>query len=132
MKPKSSTPKFPTHVQLAIAAAQDKKAEDLVVLDLRTLSNFFEYFLIMTGNSKEHVRALTEHIQEKLEESGIHVDHVEGEDVGRWVLMDYGDLIIHIFEPQARVYYNLEGLWGDAPSWRDEGPDRTTTDRTNA
>ncbi len=121
-------PSFPSHLQLAIAAAQDKKAEDVVVLDLRELSNFFEYFLILTGNSREHIRALTEHIQEKLEEFGIYVDHIEGEDVGRWVLMDYGDLIIHIFDPKARAYYNLETLWGDAPSWRYEEPDTSTTD----
>lgn len=99
---------------LAIQAASGKKAEDIVALDLRGVASFADYFLICSGTSTRQVQAIAEAIVEKLEEHGIRPLHLEGETVAQWILIDYGDLIVHVFEHTARQYYDLERLWRDA------------------
>ncbi|MGH7481976.1 MAG: ribosome silencing factor [Longimicrobiales bacterium] len=116
---KSSTdtlPKVPTDVALAVELAQDRKAQDVLLMDLRGLSDATDYFLIASGTSDIHVRAIAESIIESLKESGARPDHVEGLRGGRWVLIDYVDFVVHVFHPAAREFYQLERLWGDAPS----------------
>ncbi|ADY56738.1 iojap-like protein [Syntrophobotulus glycolicus DSM 8271] len=92
----------------------DKKGHDIVVLDLRGISAVTDYFIIVTGNTPIQTKAITEHLQEKFKEEQIPVLRVEGLSDGRWVLMDCGDLVIHIMIPEAREFYSLERLWGDA------------------
>ncbi|MBI4410612.1 MAG: ribosome silencing factor [Gemmatimonadetes bacterium] len=99
----------------AAELAVDRKARDLLVLDLRRLSSATDYFLIINGTSDLHVRAIADHIIEELKEEGIRPDHVEGLRGGRWVLIDYIDFVVHVFHPAARAFYQLERLWGDAP-----------------
>ncbi|MCS6817022.1 MAG: ribosome silencing factor [Blastocatellia bacterium] len=99
---------------LAIQAASDKKAENIVALDLRGLASFTDYFLICSGTSTRQVQAIAEAILDTLEEHGTRPLHVEGETVAQWILIDYGDLVVHIFEQSAREYYDLERLWRDA------------------
>jgi ribosome-associated protein len=99
---------------LAIEAASDKKAENIVALNLRGVATFTDYFLICSGTSTRQVQAIAEAILEKLEEHGVRPLHVEGETVAQWILIDYGDLVVHVFEQSARDYYDLERLWRDA------------------
>jgi len=101
-------------VRTAIAASQERKAGDLVVLDLRGLANFTDFFLLATGSSSRQLRAIADAIEEQLARNGVKPDHVEGYTHGDWILMDYVDFIVHVFTPRSRAYYNLERLWGDA------------------
>ena len=91
------------------------KVKDLVVLDVRALSSFTDFIIIMTGTSDLHVIRTAQHIQEKLSEQDIRPLGIEGIAEGRWVLMDYGDVVIHIFLDAVRLFYDLEGLWHDVP-----------------
>ncbi|ABZ85227.1 iojap-like protein [Heliomicrobium modesticaldum Ice1] len=101
---------------IAIAeAAADKKAYDITLLDLRGKSNVTDYFVLCNGNSTPQVQAICMNIEEKLKDYGRHTLRVEGYRDGRWVLMDYGDVVVHIFRPETRDHYALERLWGDAP-----------------
>lgn len=114
----SSLAEFDAPAELARAAelARDRKARDLVVLDLRQISSATDYFLIASGTSDLHVRAIADHIIEELKkEMGVRPDHVEGLRGGRWILIDYIDFVVHVFHPAARDFYQLERLWGDAP-----------------
>lgn len=108
---------FPEEVALAVDGALDRKARDVLCLDLRGLSSATDYFLVMTGTSDLHVRAIAENLMQHLKESGSKPDHVEGLQGGRWVLIDYIDFVAHIFHPAARDFYQLERLWGDAPAY---------------
>jgi len=87
----------------------------MIILNVKGLSNFADYFVICSGTSDRQVRALTSSIQENLKKSGIVPRGVEGENLGKWVLMDYDDLIVHIFYEPVRAFYDLERLWSDAP-----------------
>lgn len=100
--------------ELAAKAAQDKKAEDVMLLDLRELTVMCDYFLVCTARNTQHVKAVVEGIEERLEAEGRRVRHIEGKSAGRWVLMDYGDVIVHVFLPEERAFYDLERLWADA------------------
>jgi ribosome-associated protein len=104
-------------------AALDKKAEDLVALDVRQLVSFADAFVIATGGSDRHVRSIVSGIDEALRTQGEKSISIEGEEDGRWVLMDYGDVIVHVFQREVRAHYDLERLWGDAPrtEFTDEG-----------
>lgn len=115
-------------IEAIINAAFEKKAQDVVLIDLREVSNFFNYFIIMSGSTREHVKIIAHHITNKLEEIGFIPDHIEGLETSRWVLLDYNDLVVHIFIPEARTYYSLETLWGDAPSWKYEDENNKTKD----
>ncbi len=102
----------------AIVAArclEEKKASDIVLLEVSKLTSVADYFIIATGESKRQIKACTEDIDETLSVKGIYPDHLEGITNLEWVLMDYGDVIVHIFDKEARLYYGLERLWGDAP-----------------
>lgn len=96
-------------------AALDRKANDIVILDLRDLSSFTDYFVICSGNSDTHVEGIANIIEEKLDEQDVKLWHREGERNSTWILLDYIDVIVHIFTKGAREFYGLERLWGDAP-----------------
>jgi ribosome-associated protein len=100
----------------ALSLAHDRKGRDLVLLDLRQVSDATDYFLLASGTSDLHVRSIAEHIIEELKKEGVRPDHVEGLRGGRWVLIDYIDFVVHVFHPAAREFYQLERLWGDAPA----------------
>jgi ribosome-associated protein len=102
-------------LELAIAACQERKAVDGLVLDLHRVSDATDYFIIVSGTSDTHVRAIAEHVIEKLREVGVRPYQVEGLTHGRWVLVDYVDFVVHVFHPTPRAFYQLEVLWGDAP-----------------
>jgi ribosome-associated protein len=101
-------------VRGAVHAALDRKAQDLRVLNLGPVSDFTDYFLICSGTSERQVKAISEAIQESLSAAGAHPLHVEGQRTGNWVLLDYGDLVAHVFQPEPREFYGLEKLWADA------------------
>jgi ribosome-associated protein len=98
----------------AVRAAQDKKADDIVVLSLSSLCSFTDYFVICTGNSARQVQAIADNIEEKLGKSSLGPSHLEGYSRGEWVLMDYMDFVVHVFTPKAREFYDLERLWRGA------------------
>jgi len=100
---------------LCARAALDHKAVDLVILEVKKLSSFTDYFVICSGNSDRQVQAIAGHIEEKLKEGDIRPLSVEGKREGRWVLLDYGDVVIHVFYQPVREFYDLERLWSDAP-----------------
>jgi ribosome-associated protein len=102
-------------LQLAAAAASEVKPTSLVHLDLRGLCSFTDHFLIASAPSIRQVRAIAERIEERLREKQIRMLHREGEQEARWILLDYSDLIVHIFDEETWLYYDLEGLWADAP-----------------
>ena len=102
-------------VKIAAHAASDKKATDLVVLDLRNAASFTEYFLICTGASTRQVQAISNAVEETLLKSGKRPLHIEGYSSAEWILLDYGDFIVHVFSPASRRFYDLERLWRDAP-----------------
>jgi len=99
----------------AVKAADDKRAEDIIVLNMKGISLIADYFLICHGNSDKQVQAIAREMKEKVEEAGLHVKRMEGFDEARWILVDLGDVVAHIFHRDERSYYNLERLWGDAP-----------------
>lgn len=99
----------------AVKAADDKKAEDIIVLNMKGISIVADYFIICHGNSDKQVQAIASEMKEKVEEAGYIVKRMEGFDEAKWVLVDIGDVVAHIFHRDERSYYNLERLWGDAP-----------------
>jgi ribosome-associated protein len=105
---------IPSEVRLAIDAAADKKANDLLVLDLRKAAGFTDFFVICSGTNSRQIRAIADSVRDTLAEAGTKPAHVEGYDRGEWVLLDYFDFIVHIFAPETRVFYGLERLWGSA------------------
>ena len=98
-----------------VQIAADKKAEDIVMLDIRGLSIISDYFVICTGTSDRQVRAIAKDIDEQLGDHGRNAAHVEGLTDAHWVLLDYGSVIVHVFDPATRDYYRLEKLWAEAP-----------------
>ena len=103
-------------VRRAVRYAQERKAVDLTVLDLRHVSTATDFFVIATGRSDMQVRAIAEHILDSAKRDGNRPDHIEGLKEGRWVLLDYIDYVVHVFHPAVRDFYRLEALWGDAKS----------------
>ena len=101
-------------VNIAVKAAEDKKARNITILDIREVSIIADYFLICTGRSSTQVQAIVEGIQEKLKEENVTALRREGFREGDWVLLDYGDVVAHVFQEAERQFYNLERLWGDA------------------
>jgi ribosome-associated protein len=98
----------------AVRAALDKKAQDIIVLDLRHTPAFTDFFLVCSGQNQRQVHAIADAIEESLKAARIRPSHIEGYDRAEWVLMDYFTFIVHIFTPQTRAFYSLERLWGDA------------------
>ncbi|MBY0577644.1 MAG: ribosome silencing factor [Burkholderiales bacterium] len=99
-------------VSAVISALEDIKAENIAVLEVSGMSTLFEWMVIASANSTRQTKALANHVQEKLKEAGGAVNGIEGLETGEWVLVDLGDVIVHIMQPAIRQYYNLEGLWG--------------------
>lgn len=100
----------------AARAALDKRAGDLVVLDVQRVSSVTDYFLICSGKSTTHLETITDAIRVELRSEGVNVLHAEGIAESGWVLLDYGDVLMHVFLEDTRMYYALERLWGDAPA----------------
>lgn len=109
-------PDTAARVRQAVAAAEDRKALDLAVLHLQPVSDFTDYFLICSGTNERQVQAIADAVQEKLRTEKSRPLHVEGYNKGHWVLLDYGDFVMHIFQEEPRRFYSLERLWGDAPN----------------
>ena len=97
-----------------IDAAEDKKAMNVVALNLKTISLIADYFVICHGNSDTQVQAIVTAIRKKADEIGVHIRGIEGMNSARWVLIDLGDVVVHVFHREEREYYNLERLWSDA------------------
>ncbi len=98
----------------AAAICLDRKANDVVLLGLSGVTDMTDFFVIASGTSDTHVRAIAEHVIAELKKDGFPVHHVEGLTQGRWVLLDYVDFVVHLFHPALRQFYQLERLWGDA------------------
>ena len=111
----ATTFELPEEVARAAELALERKATELVALDLRGISSATDFFLMGSGSSDIQVRAIADHIIEELKKEGLRPGHVEGVVGGRWVLIDYIDFVVHVFHPEARGFYQLESLWGDAP-----------------
>jgi len=101
-------------VAKAVQAALDKKAQDVVVLDLRHTPAFTDYFVLCSGHNQRQVKAIADAVEETLRAAKVRPAHVEGYDRADWVLMDFFNFVVHIFSPQTRAFYSLERLWGDA------------------
>lgn len=102
-------------LQTAVKAADDKRAEDILVLNMKGISLVADFFMICHGNSDKQVQAIAREVKDKAEEAGYDIKRMEGFDEARWILIDLGDVIAHVFHRDERSYYNLERLWGDAP-----------------
>jgi ribosome-associated protein len=117
-----------TRVVHAAEAALDKKAADVDILHVESLTTIADYFVICTATNERQSQAIADAVQERLREAdGVKPTTVEGSNPGRWVLIDYGDFIVHVFTEETRRFYALERLWGDAPNLADEllkGPQR--------
>ncbi|MFL5629028.1 MAG: ribosome silencing factor [Ktedonobacteraceae bacterium] len=98
----------------AVDVASDKKASDIILLDIRDVSTIADYFVICSGNNTRQIRAIAESIDEELEKQGAKVLHREGATESGWLLLDFGDIIVHIFGAKEREYYRLERLWSEA------------------
>jgi ribosome-associated protein len=101
-------------LDLYVQAVLGRKAESIVVLDLRGLTSIADTFIICSGRSNRQVSAIADHVERFLRNAKIRPLSVDGKKEGHWVLMDYGDVIIHVFYEETRAFYDLEGLWGDA------------------
>ncbi|MEH6995668.1 ribosome silencing factor [Neobacillus drentensis] len=102
-------------LKIAVKAADDKRAEDILALNMQGISLIADYFIICHGNSDKQVQAIARGIKEKAEENGYNVRRMEGFDEATWILIDLGDVVAHVFHRDERSYYKLERLWGDAP-----------------
>jgi ribosome-associated protein len=118
-------------VSAAVAACQEKKAEELTVLELdQAAGSFTDYFVICTGSNPRQIQAISDEVEQRLSQTGVQATHVEGYNQAEWVLLDYVDFVVHVFSAKARQFYNLERLWKSAkqltPSeWR--GPQKKRT-----
>ena len=106
---------IPKLQRVIIDALEDVKAEDIRVFDTTKISDLFDRVIIATGNSKRQTKSLAMSVKESVKEKGGDVISVEGMETGEWVLVDCGDIIVHILQPMLRSYYQLEGIWGDKP-----------------
>ena len=107
-------PRIPAPIAAAIEAARDKKASDILVLDLRKTPAFTDHFLICSGSNPRQVHAIADAIEEALKAKKVRPAHVEGYQRAEWILLDYFDFVVHVFSPECRSFYDLERLWGNA------------------
>jgi ribosome-associated protein len=112
--PAPADPARPTALALAHAGL-DKKAEDVTVLDVRGLTSYADYFVVMTADSDRQASAIADHLEQTMKQQGVSKVGVEGYETGRWILVDYGDVVAHVMNRESRGFYDLEGLWADAP-----------------
>ena len=110
-----------TQARRAAHLCSDLKANDVVMLDLARVSDATDYFVIASGSSDTHVRAIAEHVMEEMRRAGVRAHHAEGLQQGRWVLLDFVDFVVHVFHPSLREFSQLERLWGDAATVPIEG-----------
>ncbi len=101
--------------EIAVQAAQSKKAEDIVVLDIGKVSSFTDTFVVCSGSNTRQNQAISDAIQTTLKQEGVRAAGIEGFQNAEWILMDYGDFVVHVLSPEARKYYDLERLWRKAP-----------------
>jgi len=113
-RPVTPKKKLTGEIAKAVRAALDKKAMEVVVLDLRQTPAFTDFFLLCSGQNQRQVHAIADAVEEALRAARVRPNHVEGYDRGDWVLMDFFSFIVHVFTPQTREFYSLERLWGDA------------------
>ena len=99
--------------KIAIAAMEEKKAEDIRVIDISEVSVLADYFIIANGSSRPQIQALSDEVSEKMEKAGATLKQVEGYDSAKWILLDFGDVIVHIFNQEDRLLYDLERIWRD-------------------
>ncbi|WP_054712310.1 ribosome silencing factor [Shouchella patagoniensis] len=99
---------------MAVEAIDDKRGQQIAALNMEGISPIADYFVICHGNSEKQVQAIAHELKKNAQEMGIEIKRLEGYDQGRWVLLDIGDVVVHIFHKDERLYYNLEKLWGDA------------------
>jgi len=114
---KISKRSLPAAVKLSVKASQGKKGEGILVLDLRGIASFTDFFIIVHGNSPRQNVAIYENIEQELKKGNLKPLSVEGKAHAEWILVDYGSFIVHVFSKKAREYYSLEKLWGDAPKY---------------
>jgi len=109
----------PFHKAKKLASlAREKKAEDILIMDMRQVLDLADYFIICSGDSSRQVKAIADHVLESAKKDSIRLWHLEGYDDGRWILLDYGEVVMHIFIQPARDFYQLERLWRDVPIHR--------------
>ena len=101
------------YCRVAVAALEDRKAEDVKVIDIREVSTVADYFILATGTNQNQIQAMRDACDEALYKAGLHAKQVEGNSNSTWILMDYGDVIIHIFSREDRLFYDLERIWRD-------------------
>lgn len=102
-------------LEIAVKAADDKRAEDIMAMDVRNISILADYFVVMHGNSEKQVEAIVNEIADQEEMAKVEVKRIEGKDSAKWMLIDLGDVVVHVFHYSERSFYNLEKLWSDAP-----------------
>ena len=107
-----------TLAKVAVSALEDIKAHDITVLDVRKLTSIADTLVIASADSNRQVKALANHVRDKLKEAGASIVGVEGEESAEWVLVDAGDIVVHVMQPAVRAYYNLEELWTARPARR--------------
>lgn len=115
MNEPSTPPDIAASCREAVVAAVERKAVGMKVLQLTEISSLADYFLICSGTSERQVRAIADGVVERLRGERLRPHHVEGYNPGRWVLIDFGDFVVHVFEEETRAFYGLEKLWADAP-----------------
>lgn len=101
------------YAMLAVEALDDKKAEDISIIDIREVSVIADYFIIAGGSNKSQIQALSDTVEEKLGRAGLPLKQIEGYNNANWILLDFGDIIIHIFDKENRLFYDLERIWRD-------------------
>jgi ribosome-associated protein len=114
-RPRPENPEALALARRAASLLSDRKATDVVVLDVRGMSSYADYFVLGSGDSERGVVATAEHVRETLKAEGYRTIGTEGFDTGHWVLLDYGEVVVHVFFTEVRAFYDLDGLWADAP-----------------
>lgn len=102
-------------LETVVKAADSKRAEEIVALDVANVTLLADYFVIMQANSERQVKAIADEIEEKVAAAGVQVRDIEGKNAANWVLLDFGDVVVHVFRTETRQFYNLEKLWAEAP-----------------
>lgn len=100
-------------VKIIVNALDEKKSEEIKTLDISNVSIMADYFIIASGNNRNQIQAIADNVAEKLHKEGVDLKQIEGYDTANWILMDYGDVIVHIFDKENRLFYDLERIWSD-------------------
>jgi ribosome-associated protein len=114
LKPRPGRDEIDPRIVTALQAASDKKAIDMVVLDLREIASFTDFFVIASGANDRQVQAIADEVLERLKKNGVPAARVEGRKTAEWILLDYGDFLVHVFGEKARKFYDLERLWRES------------------